>query len=558
MSSIVTSILCSTVGLLWNKARDTTAAKLKDGDVTDSKVREIVVRELSEIKTKLDGLSRKDLLSSYSFLQEGVDFLNASVDKSRLGQKSLTNATEDDRGKSSRLSSGVESGMLDEVLQLSQAMEKLKMNSNKEFELAIERFKDARKRATDAFCIESLGIEDRIMAAKLRVVSEMLESLETPETAITGCLSFLKKLHGLPAVQEIFNVYLRSKGIKSKLNKAERVENVKSLMMINYVLFQYVSKFGSTKYSFVLSWPTIQFGDRRFHPILNWRSVSTRRSMGEGLPPQPNGLQLLDEVIFPQYSAVNSYWDVAIAYCDSIKVRSNTGEVKVVKLPEPKHGEGIDQDIEAIAIDKNNHVYVVRSVKTRKNKDDVKLSYVLNVLDEKYDAIQEECMLDFVEKRFFDMIRIAVNTDNNITMIIDNDPHVYVCDNNGQLQNKFACDSGLLTSLGISERNEIVRSSRYLNAVHIYSEEGDLKSTLKLPEDHRIRGVAFHHFIRKILVLTFVEEKYSCFLLCYTEAGELEKTTFLYKYNGNEYYPKITSHPDGPVAIVGEQSIMFI
>ena len=67
MSSIVTSILSSTVGLLWNKARDLTAAKLKDGDVTDAKIREIVVRELNDIKTKLDGLSRKDLLSSYSF-----------------------------------------------------------------------------------------------------------------------------------------------------------------------------------------------------------------------------------------------------------------------------------------------------------------------------------------------------------------------------------------------------------------------------------------------------------------------------------------------------------
>ena len=32
------------------------------------------------------------------------------------------------------------------------------------------------------------------------------------------------------------------------LNKSERVENVKSVMLINYVLFQYVSKF-SSKYS---------------------------------------------------------------------------------------------------------------------------------------------------------------------------------------------------------------------------------------------------------------------------------------------------------------------
>ena len=82
MSSVVTSILSSTVGLLWNKACDSTAAKLKDGDVTDAKIRQIVARELNDIKVKLDGLSRKDLLSSYSLLKQGVDLLNAALDQS--------------------------------------------------------------------------------------------------------------------------------------------------------------------------------------------------------------------------------------------------------------------------------------------------------------------------------------------------------------------------------------------------------------------------------------------------------------------------------------------
>ena len=83
MASIVTKILSSTVGLLVNKARDSVAAKLKDGDVTDAKIRELVVRELNDIKTKLDGLSRKDLpVSSYSFLKQGIDMLNVSLNLS--------------------------------------------------------------------------------------------------------------------------------------------------------------------------------------------------------------------------------------------------------------------------------------------------------------------------------------------------------------------------------------------------------------------------------------------------------------------------------------------
>ena len=96
MSSIVTGILSSTLGLLWNKARDAAAKKLKDGDITDVKIRKLLVRELSDIKTKIDGLSRKDLLSSYSFLQEGVELFNDCLDRSKDEQKDVMNEDEND------------------------------------------------------------------------------------------------------------------------------------------------------------------------------------------------------------------------------------------------------------------------------------------------------------------------------------------------------------------------------------------------------------------------------------------------------------------------------
>ena len=249
MSSIVTSILNSTVGLLWNKARDKTAESLKDGDITDAKLREIVVRELNDIKTKLDGLSRSYLLSSYSFLQEGIQLLNVCLEK--FEQKAVVNEGNDDRGETSRMPSGGESDILNEALELSQAMGKLQIVS-KEFESAMKRLEDARKRASDAFCNEGLNIKDRIFAAKLRVVSEILECLDNPDTAVSSCLLFLEKLHGLPAVREIFSVYL-DRGVKSFFKKTERAENVKSVMMINYVLYRFVSKF-STKYCSTFSW----------------------------------------------------------------------------------------------------------------------------------------------------------------------------------------------------------------------------------------------------------------------------------------------------------------
>jgi hypothetical protein len=557
MSSIVTSILSSTVGLLWNKARDSTAAKLKDGDITDEKIREIVVRDLNDIKTKLDGLSRKDLLSSYNFLQEGVDFLNVSLQKSKLDQKALTNETQDDRGETSTMSSCGQSGILSEAIELSQAMGKLKCSSDDEYESAKKRFEDARKRATDAFSTETLVLKDRIFAAKLRLVSEMLECLDRPETAITGCLSFLKRFHSLPAIQEMFSVYLNG-GIKSMLNKSERVENVKSVMLINYVLFQYASKF---KFSFdlLVSMPSIELPDRSFSPILHWHEVATRKSMGKELTQHPNGL-ILDEEIFPFVSAVNGHGDVLTPGIDSDEIQvisSKTGKRKVVQLPDPGEGKVILQYIVGLAVDNNNNVYVVVRLTTPTENGDVR-NFVLHVLDENY-HVKHSCTLDFMETNitFAYRVSIAINKSNNIIMIKDDDPHVYICDNTGMLQHKFEHGSNLLPSLSISEQDKIITSSRNREVMVTFSEEGNLKSTVKLPEDHQILGVAYHYVIRKIIVLTWVYKINSYFLLCYTEAGDLETSTFFCKTIELKGI-NITSHPSGPVAVVMKKSITFI
>ncbi|CAB4042768.1 Hypothetical predicted protein [Paramuricea clavata] len=554
MSSIITSILSSTVGLLWNGARDLTAAKLKDGDVTDTKIREIFVSESNDIKTKLDGLSRKDLLSSYDFLQEGVHLLNVSLDKSKLEQKAETTA-----GRSSV----IQSEILREAVELSQAIRELKINADKEFESALERFKDARKAATHAFRIESLHIEERIVAAKLRVVSELLECLESPETAIPGCLSLLKKLHALPAVQGMFNVYLNG-GIKSMWNKDQRAENVKSVMMINYVVFKYVFKF-SRKYTSVHAWSTIELADRSFNPILKWREVSTRESMGDELTQPPNKLILNTiNIIRPHRSAVNSHGNVFVnSHGDdsgSIMLINKKGKSKVVNLP--SHGGNVvAQFIDALAVDNDDNVYVVRYLRTRTENDDVD-SYVLDVLDENYNVKQDSRRLEFLKATYY--VEIAINKNNDIIMTTYDDPQVglYICDKTGKLKHKFERRHyrQYYRSLGISGQDEIMISSEKNRAVEIYSVEGNLKSTIKLPEGHEVRGLVFHYVICKIIILTMsVERKY--FLLCYTEAGELHETTaFVIDKEDYDAFgsPSIKSHPSGPVAVVEKRSITFI
>ena len=84
MYSIATAVFKATIGLLVNKGRDKAAEKLKDGDVTDQKFRGLIVREIDDIKSKLDGLSRKDLGARISSFKEGIVLLYEVFNKAGI------------------------------------------------------------------------------------------------------------------------------------------------------------------------------------------------------------------------------------------------------------------------------------------------------------------------------------------------------------------------------------------------------------------------------------------------------------------------------------------
>jgi hypothetical protein len=308
--------------------------------------------------------------------------------------------------------------------------------------------------------------------------------------------------------------------------------------------------------------PTIELPDRSFSPMLDWQEVATRKSMGKELTQHPSRRIPIDEEIRPRACAVNGHGDVISAGhygFDKIQVISyKTGECKKIKLPGPRKGEVIMQYIAGLAVDNNNNVYVVAWLTTRTGNGDV-TNLVLHVLDENYHVKHDPCTLDFMDVSA-SFASIAINKNNNIIMINGKDPHVYICDNTGTLQHKFEHHLSIMTSLaclGISEQDIIITSFDHDKAMVTFSEEGNLTSTVKQPEGHEIYGVAYHYVIRKIIALTYVKKNNSYFLLCYTEAGDLETSTFFCKRIDYEHI-KITSHPSGPVAVVMMKSITFI
>ena len=222
MSSLATAVFKATIGLLINKARDTAAEKLREGDVTDQKFRGLIVREIDQINSKLDGLAKKDLLSSISAFKEGIAILFDVFDKANKGVK------EPEVNVTGQAAAEVVTSAQAKAVSLANKLANLLLidldESSKELlSDAKERFKEARSKARDAFNNEALDTPDRILAMMIRVMATLLEKVDNPANAITPCGVCLEELHALSAVKKSFSIAL-AKGLKSRVGKGDREE----------------------------------------------------------------------------------------------------------------------------------------------------------------------------------------------------------------------------------------------------------------------------------------------------------------------------------------------
>jgi hypothetical protein len=550
MSSIITGILKSTIGLLFNKARDCAANKLKDGDLADEKLRQVLVKDLTDIKSKLDCLSLKDLDASYSFLKEGVGLLNLALDKVNGDQNPNIDPTADEATKLDI--NDTASGAINAVLFLPQVIQKLKISCGERFVSAKECFKASRERATDAFNNKSLSISDRIVACKFRVAARILESgLEDPVAATTACLTSLEELHGLPQIQEIFAVFLKG-GIKSKFKETERLKTMMSVLFINHAVFKFASKY-SGESLLRLSWPRLELVGQTFHPVLNALEFLMKAPSNEEFLPQ------LDRVVtHPRISscvrvfAVNRLGEIILLTDDKITVIHSTGDSRDVIFPElADYNVLVEQMGKAVAVDSEDNVYVVTWFEARGENATVKEDFVLYIFDKNYN-IKFVSFLDFRNAGKCKRVNIAIDRDQNLIMLTNWNKQVYVCDNTGQIKLKFKRDGESLRSIAITNENDIAIVSNNRSAVQTYSADGAPRPIVKVPDDHEALQVAFHHGICKTVVLTYVWKQDAWFLLSYSSTGHLDNSVYLRKRDAKCFWSDIfmTSHPSEPFAAV--------
>ena len=232
-------------GILVKKARSKIAERLKDSDITDEQCRRLIVRELDDIKTKLDGLARRDVLSSLCFLQEGIDGIYRMLPTE---QTTLVEASSVDT---------LSVPPLKKTIALVNATTSLKIHGSTErFKSHIKSFRLAREKATEAFCNEALPLEDRIQAAQVRMMARILEKLEDPNASACDCLQYLKQLYDIKAIQEIYSVLVEG-GVKSWFNRSKRINIASTIHSINQLLCDFMGKFTNLPPDDLPDWPTI-------------------------------------------------------------------------------------------------------------------------------------------------------------------------------------------------------------------------------------------------------------------------------------------------------------
>jgi len=353
MSSIATAVFKATIGLLVNKGRDKLAEKLKDGDVTNEKFRELIVREINDIKSKLDALSWKDLGASISSFKEGIELLYEVFNKATIRNKG---------GAASAQAACAEAFTLAEKMTILK-LTGLDESAERKLSRAKERFKHAREKASEAFNNKALEISDRILAMQYRVMATILETLDNPEDALAPCRVCIEELNSLSAVQNSFDVQL-NKGIRAAMGfigKDERRKIISSVCHVNRVIYD-VSLTVGKDVSFWIS-PVVDIGEDKVDPLRDRRVAEVMRKQDMEhccVEPWSFGQEGEEEhkLKDPRGIATNSSGQFIVGDINVLKMFDSSGQfIKDFSIP--------NDDVETklyvydVATDNKDYIYVL-------------------------------------------------------------------------------------------------------------------------------------------------------------------------------------------------------
>ena len=374
MSAVVKSLLQAIVGPLVNKARDSAAEKLKDGDVTDKKIRGFIQREINDLKSKLDASSNKDLLTAIDAFEAGLRYLYRAID---IDSETIRSATSTKEMKIKAAKAPPLITAIEPAIQ-SVGITEFGVEAKESILEAKERFKMAREEATKAFNNEALETLRRITAILYRVMAAVSESVAMSLAATTDlsslsfksarqrarpeCEQSIQQLHSLPDVKKNFEVELRSSSnFRGRFGRDERRETILAVCQVKRFIHD-AQGFDFDHYD----WPAIKIGENSIIPLYSREVAEVLDEAGM----QNCCLQLewsfgdkgeeghrLNE---PRRIATNTHGEFLVVDSkdETIKVFDSSGEFIYKIYPQVDDNVRIDY-VADVATDVNNNNYIL-------------------------------------------------------------------------------------------------------------------------------------------------------------------------------------------------------
>ena len=539
MSSIATAVFKVTIGLLVNKGRDKAAEKLKDGDITDQRFRGLIVREIDDIKSKLDGLSRKDLGASISSFKEGIVLLYEVFKKARIRNE---------------FGAATAQAACAEALTLAEEMMMLKLtgldeSAKRKLSSAKERFKHAREKASEAFNNDALEIPDRILAMQYRVMAIILETVDNPEDAAAPCRVCIEELNSLSAVQNSFHVQLKKgiQALKGLVGRDERRKIISSVCHVNRVIYD-VTQIVGQEFLWISS---IDIGEDKVDPLRDKRvaKVLSKQGMEHCLVTWSFGQEGKEEhkLKSPRGIATNSSGQFIVGDQgdNGVKMFDPSGQfIQYLSLP--------NADVET-----KLHIYDVAT----DNKDNI---YVLVESGYEQFVVYEFSNTADLHHKFFPVRRgywPRLTITNSKVFLLkrrrsSGASGVAVYNTDGRFVRSFG-EEALEDPLDITAANDgrvmVVEESR--SCVHIFSEDGDYLEKFEL-QGRLYPCIAFHRASEHVVITTNKErpgELDSLHVTIFTKHGEFVRSTEFHE----ELFlsSRVTVTKDGRIAVLVQDHI---
>ena len=566
MSGMVAVVLKMTFGVFVNKARGSLSEKLQDGGLNSQQLRSLIVSNFDDIKTKLDGLARGNLLSSISFIQEGLGLLNDLLDKpntppeqgdDKVGGNS-NRASNPDQASSSNKDSPVD---VDSVLKLVEAIDKMKINSSDHFTSAMELFKNANTKATEAFHNESLSLEDRILAAKLRVQSRLLLSLGNPSLASQPSRLYLEELHGLASIVEVFRNYLEG-GKLSFLNKEKRQELVLSVSAINFVVFKFLKSFTPGPIN-VFDWPNLKSGEWTYNPLIPNKAIIADLS-NAGLE-CPNFVLLKElgvshwRFCSVDWVAVNSDGDLIMWDGNSTLLKITMSEVKVyftvkLLLRSPRKC--------FLVIDNDNITYLLVAKRGRPSATPsfhTRPCYLTAIDSNGYST---EELGEYSEE---EGVKSMNSTPDGFVVVTGNRRSTHEVEfyknNKGIIEPTYSFEIKLwvFSLTTVTNKYQLVAVEKYGHRVRVYEKDGQLIREFELYAGDREScvSIAFNYLTEELVFVSRVGSWY--FLSTYEpETGKRRHNVRLTLFGKEKQDLRLTAHCSGPMALVSREYALYL